>query len=41
VSNVVSHIKGGIYPQGLPELDVEENMWTYEEGSNMRVEESA
>jgi hypothetical protein len=31
---LVSHIKGGIYPQGLPELDAEENIWTYEGGGN-------
>lgn len=31
---MVSHIKGGIYPQGLPELDAEENIWTYEGGRN-------
>jgi hypothetical protein len=33
---LVCHIKGGIYtyPQGLPELDAEENTWTYEGGGN-------
>jgi len=31
---LVSHIQGGIYPQGLPELDAEENIWTYEGGGN-------
>jgi len=38
---LVCHIKGGIYPQGLPELGVEENIWTYEDGSNMRVDKTA
>jgi hypothetical protein len=32
---LVCHIDGGIYPQGLPELDAEENIWTYEDGSNI------
>jgi len=38
---LVCHVKGGIYPQDLPGLDAEGNIWTYEDGGNMRVDKTA